>query len=185
MARIGSLTADAERFMPWRTVDGTGLAPKSVPELQTLLQGACDRRRLLDLLRDFTVFGATDSGLAKIIAGYHQFHAVSRAVDCTVAATAEDLLTVPHMTRHAVARQQQRAVPSLVTSLLLDYGTSMRNGGVDVVYLDKHGRRRLREAIGGGRNLALIERWLNTYAVLGADGAVVTVARRRRRLRRP
>ena len=89
-ARIGSLTADRERFMPWRTVTGDDLAPKGTPELETVLRGVFDRRRFLDLLKDFLVFGDTGSDLIKILAGYHQFHAVRRAVECTLAATAPD-----------------------------------------------------------------------------------------------
>ena len=87
-ARIGSLTADQERFMPWRTTDGKVIAAKGQPELSTLIGGIFDRRRLLDLLHDFTVFGETGSGLSKIIAGYHQFHAVRHAVEKTVEASA-------------------------------------------------------------------------------------------------
>ena len=87
-ARVGSLTADQERFMPWRTTDGKVIAAKGQPELSILIEGIFDRRRLLDLLHDFTVFGETGSGLAKIIAGYHQFHAVRHAVDKTVEASA-------------------------------------------------------------------------------------------------
>jgi len=85
-ARVGSLSADLERFMPWRTTDGTDVAPKGAPELSTLIEGVFEHRRLLDLLRDFTVFGETGSGLVKIIAGYHQFHAVKKAVEQTIRA---------------------------------------------------------------------------------------------------
>ncbi|HXG29085.1 MAG TPA: type I restriction endonuclease subunit R [Nevskiales bacterium] len=85
-ARVGSLSADFERFMPWRTTDGTAVAPKEAPELPTLIEGVFERRRLLALLRDFTVFGQTGAGLVKIIAGYHQFHAVKKAVAQTVRA---------------------------------------------------------------------------------------------------
>ncbi|RRN55511.1 type I restriction endonuclease subunit R [Pseudoxanthomonas sp. SGNA-20] len=85
-ARVGSLSADLERFMPWRTTDGTEVAPKGAPELPTLIEGVFEHRRLLDLVRDFTVFGETGSGLVKIIAGYHQFHAVKKAVESTVRA---------------------------------------------------------------------------------------------------
>ncbi|CAH0193107.1 type I restriction endonuclease subunit R [Stenotrophomonas lactitubi] len=87
-ARIGSLTADQERFMPWRTTDGTEVAAKGQPELNILIEGVFDQRRLLDLLHDFTVFGETGAGLTKIIAGYHQFHAVRHAVAKTVEAAA-------------------------------------------------------------------------------------------------
>ncbi len=85
-ARIGSLTADRERFMPWRTIEGDELA-KGMAELEVLLKGVFEKRRLLALLKDFIVFGETGSGLAKIMAGYHQFHAVRLAVTQTVEAT--------------------------------------------------------------------------------------------------
>ncbi|WP_138379469.1 type I restriction endonuclease subunit R [Luteithermobacter gelatinilyticus] len=87
MARVGSLTADIERFMPWRTVDGTEVAPKGTPELGTLIEGVFEKNRFLTLLRDFTVFADTGSGLVKIVAGYHQFHAVRHAVERTIAAS--------------------------------------------------------------------------------------------------
>lgn len=85
-ARVGSLCADLERFMPWRTTDGRAVAPKGAPELETLIEGVFSPQRLLDLLRYFTVFGETGSGLTKIVAGYHQFHAVNRAVASTIRA---------------------------------------------------------------------------------------------------
>jgi type I restriction enzyme, R subunit len=87
-ARIGSLTADRERFMPWRTVTGEDIASKGTPELETVLKGVFDRRRFLDLLKDFIVFGDTGSDVPKILAGYHQFHAVRHAVTRTLAASA-------------------------------------------------------------------------------------------------
>jgi type I restriction enzyme R subunit len=85
-ARVGSLSADLERFMPWRTTDGKAVLPKGMPELPTLIEGVFQPRRFLDLLRWFTVFGETGSGLTKIVAGYHQFHAVNRAVESTIRA---------------------------------------------------------------------------------------------------
>ncbi|MCY4595567.1 MAG: type I restriction endonuclease subunit R [Bryobacterales bacterium] len=85
-ARLGSLTANLERFMPWRTVDGSAVAPKGAPELGTLIEGVFEKTRFLTLIRDFTVFGDTGSGLVKIVAGYHQFHAVRHAVESTTAA---------------------------------------------------------------------------------------------------
>ncbi|CUB05977.1 type I restriction endonuclease subunit R [Tepidiphilus thermophilus] len=85
-ARVGSISADFERFMPWRTTDGTAIAPKGAPELATLIEGVLTPRRLLDLVRDFTVFGQTPAGLIKILAGYHQFHAVKKAVEQTLRA---------------------------------------------------------------------------------------------------
>lgn len=87
-ARVGSLTADEERFMPWRTTDGKLVLEKGQPELEVLIEGVFDKRRLLELVQDFTVFGETPSGLVKIIAGYHQLHAVRRAVTSTLRALA-------------------------------------------------------------------------------------------------
>ncbi|MCP5415134.1 MAG: type I restriction endonuclease subunit R [Chromatiaceae bacterium] len=89
-ARIGSLTADIERFMPWRTVDGEDIAAKGSPELGTVLEGVFEKHRFLSLIRDFTVFGDNGSGLIKIIAGYHQFHAVRHAVAQTEDASRPD-----------------------------------------------------------------------------------------------
>ena len=86
LARIGSLSASLERFMPWRTIDGQNVAPKGSPELETMLRGVCDPHYLLRLLHDFTLFGDTDSGPIKILAGYHQFHAVQHAVSATIRA---------------------------------------------------------------------------------------------------
>jgi len=88
-ARIGSLTADS-RFMPWRTVDGMEIAPKGEPELGTLIKGVFEKTRLLSLVQDFTVFGDTGSGLVKIVAGYHQFHAVHHAVEQTLKAASPE-----------------------------------------------------------------------------------------------
>lgn len=85
-ARVGSLTADIERFMPWRTVDGSEITPKGSPELGTVIEGVFEKSRFLSLIRDFTVFGDTGAGLIKIMAGYHQFHAVRRAVASTIRA---------------------------------------------------------------------------------------------------
>ena len=89
-ARLGSLTANLERFMPWRTVDGSAVTPKGTPELGTVIEGVFEKARFLTLMRDFTVFEDTGSGLVKIVAGYHQFHAVRHAVESTIAATSPE-----------------------------------------------------------------------------------------------
>jgi type I restriction enzyme R subunit len=85
-ARLGTLTADWERFMPWRTIDGVQVAAKGLPELEVLLQGVFEKRRLLDLVRNFTVFEVYGPTITKKLAGYHQYHAVNKAVTCTVVA---------------------------------------------------------------------------------------------------
>lgn len=89
-ARVGSLTADTERFMPWRTIEGEELAPASLPQLQVVIEGLLEKRRLLDFIRYFVVFEDEGGGvLVKKIAGYHQYHAVNRAVSETISACAE------------------------------------------------------------------------------------------------
>ena len=83
------------------------LAPKGSPELGTLIEGIFERSRFLSLIRDFTVFGDKGSGLLKIIAGYHQFHAVRHAVTSTLAAARPEGETeeTPH------GASQERLVP--------------------------------------------------------------------------
>ena len=89
-ARVGSLTADTERFMPWRTIAGEELAPVSLPQLQVVIEGLLDKPRFLDFLRYFVVFEDEGGGvLVKKIAGYHQYHAVNRALTETISASAE------------------------------------------------------------------------------------------------
>jgi hypothetical protein len=89
------------------------------------------------------------------------------------------------ISRHAQQRLQQRAVPEFMVSVLLEYGASMRHAGAEVIFMDKLARRRLRHDVGDARALAKVERWLNTYLVRGDNGALITVARRTRRLKRP
>ena len=86
-ARIGSLTADKERFMPWRTIDGSELADNTLTQIQVLLQGVFEKSRFLDLIRHFTVFEDVGGGvLVKKMAGYHQYHAVNHALKETIRA---------------------------------------------------------------------------------------------------
>lgn len=87
-ARIGSITADQERFMPWRTVDGETFERRGTPELETLLRGVFSHEHLLALIRDFIVFGDRGEGPFKIIAGYHQFHGARKAVREAIEASA-------------------------------------------------------------------------------------------------
>jgi type I restriction enzyme, R subunit len=86
-ARIGTLTADREWFMPWRTIEGEKLADVQLPELQVVLEGVFEKRRFLDLIQHFIVFeDVGGSVLVKKMAGYHQFHAVNVAVRETIRA---------------------------------------------------------------------------------------------------
>jgi type I restriction enzyme R subunit len=86
-ARVGTFTAGREWFKPWRTVSGERLADPHLPELQIVLEGLFEKRRLLDLIRDFIVFEDSGAGqLVKKMAGYHQFHAVQVTVAETLRA---------------------------------------------------------------------------------------------------
>ena len=85
-ARIGTLTAGWEWFKPWRTTSGKALADASLLQLQVMLQGVCEPRRFLALIRDFIVFEDNGGTLTKKMAGYHQFHAVEVAVTETLRA---------------------------------------------------------------------------------------------------
>ena len=88
-ARIGSLTANQEWFKVWRTIEGDSDAPKSALELEVLIRGVFDRKRFLGLLEHFVTYEENpDNGsVHKIIAGYHQFHAVNAAVEETIRAS--------------------------------------------------------------------------------------------------
>lgn len=89
-ARIGTISADRERFMPWRTIEGEELADTRLPQLQVMLEGVFEKRRFLDLIRYFIVFEDAGGGvLIKKMAGYHQYHAVNLAIRETVTAAGD------------------------------------------------------------------------------------------------
>ena len=80
------------------------------------------------------------------------------------------------LTRHARARMQQRGITAPALDALLDHGRVARaGGGCDIVYFDKHARAAL---------AAEAERVRNSYAIVGSDGAVITVGHRTRRIPR-
>lgn len=86
-ARMGSLSANAERFLAWRTIDGTITDPLGQFDgLETMVRGVLAPQYLLDYLRFFVLF-EDDGGLVKKIAGYHQFHAVRAAIEHVVTAS--------------------------------------------------------------------------------------------------
>ncbi len=98
-ARTGSLSAGFTRFLPWKSEDGQTLADKNKNQLEVLIKGMLNKRTLLDLLRYFTVFEKEKSqdfqGLISIetvkkIAAYHQYYAVNKAVESTLAAAGQE-----------------------------------------------------------------------------------------------
>ncbi len=86
-ARAGTLTSDEDRFMAWRTIDGEDLASTSIPQLEVLIKGMFQRDRFLDIIKNFILFQDDGADTYKILAGYHQYHAVNKAVESTQRAT--------------------------------------------------------------------------------------------------
>ena len=90
-ARYGTLSADLNRFMRWRTVDGETILPETEGlALGTLTSGLLNRRALLDMLRWYVVFEDEGKGPTKKVAGYHQFHAVRKAMASILSARGND-----------------------------------------------------------------------------------------------
>ena len=85
-ARVGSLTANAERMLPWRTLAHEDDRPRLQWELETVVRGFFAPQLLLDYVRHFVLFEQDGDTVIKKIAGYHQFHAVREAVRATVIA---------------------------------------------------------------------------------------------------
>lgn len=94
-ARVGSLTANKERFLPWRVVNNEHDKPLFEYRLETLVRGFFKPDLFLDYLRHFILFeqeggssnNSTAGAIIKKIAGYHQFHAVREAVAATLIAS--------------------------------------------------------------------------------------------------
>lgn len=90
-AKVGSLTANVERFNPWRVVDEKQQSRRLYfeNELDGLVQGLFSPANLLNYLQNFILFERDGSQWIKKIAAYHQFYGVNEAVDCTLLATSE------------------------------------------------------------------------------------------------
>ncbi|MEW5952501.1 MAG: type I restriction endonuclease subunit R [Bacillota bacterium] len=88
-ARAGTLTADEDWFMAWRTIDGDDVAPQFIPQLEVLIKGMFQRDIFLDIIKHFVLFQSDGTDTIKILAGYHQYHAVNKAVASTRRATME------------------------------------------------------------------------------------------------
>ncbi|MFV8759917.1 type I restriction endonuclease subunit R [Yersinia enterocolitica] len=86
-ARIGSLTADEERYLPWKTINNEDDKPLLEWQLENVVKGFFNRELLLDYIRYFILFESDGKRLIKKIAAYHQFHAVREAVNATIVAS--------------------------------------------------------------------------------------------------
>lgn len=89
LSKAGTITSKEDRFMEWKTKDGTE-ETKDFIDYDTFFVGMFKRDRFLDLVKNFICFSVDESGSAKILAGYHQYFAVRKAVDRTVKATGGD-----------------------------------------------------------------------------------------------
>ena len=88
-AKAGTLTSDEERFMQWRTVDGTTISPLTEPKLEVLIKGMFQRDRFLDLIRNYILFQTDGENIYKILSAYHQYFAVNKAIGHSISASSE------------------------------------------------------------------------------------------------
>jgi len=105
LARVGSLTADRERFMPWRTLRSENDKPLLEFELEKVVRGFFAPDLLLDYLRYFILYEQGEDGIVKKIAGYHQFHAVREAVRATVIAATGPLPDAAELERATYSKE--------------------------------------------------------------------------------
>ena len=77
-SRVGSLTADWERWVEWKRIERED-EPRRV-SLEVMLRGTCDPTRLLDLVENFTLFSEHKAGLVKVLGQNHQFLGVNNAI---------------------------------------------------------------------------------------------------------
>ena len=88
-SKVGTVTAGEDRFMEWKTADGTREDTRYA-NFDVLFAGMFDKARLIEILHGFICFSKDEKQSAKILAGYHQFFAVRKAVDSVAEATKSD-----------------------------------------------------------------------------------------------
>lgn len=88
-SKAGTLTSDEDRFMEWKTVDGSYENTQHA-QFDTFFMGIFAKERLLDILKNFICFSNENKGLVKIMAAYHQYFAVKKAITSTKNATETD-----------------------------------------------------------------------------------------------
>lgn len=88
-SKVGTITAGFDRFVDWKTVDGS-YEETQYTRYNVLFEGMLEQNRLLDILRHFILFAQDTPEDAKILAAYHQYFAVKKAVESTRAATEVD-----------------------------------------------------------------------------------------------
>ncbi len=88
-AKVGTITSSEEWYKGWKTIDGIDLAPTSIPQLEVLIKGMLDKNYFLDILKSFILFQSDGVNIFKLLAGYHQYHAINKAIQCTKVAISE------------------------------------------------------------------------------------------------
>lgn len=103
-AKVGTITSNLEWFMNWRTEDGINIEPLYKPQFEVLIKGMLEKNRLIDIIRSFVLFQESKESdfdidgeklgdvksIVKILAGYHQYFAVKKAVQKTKEAISEE-----------------------------------------------------------------------------------------------
>lgn len=89
LSKAGTITADEERFMEWKSVDGEYTTDK-IAEFNTFFAGIFPKTRLLDILKNFICFSDEGIKVNKIMAAYHQYFAVNKAIKSTERAVQTD-----------------------------------------------------------------------------------------------
>lgn len=88
-SKAGTITSGEDRFMEWKTKDGS-YENTQFAQFDTFFEGIFERRRFLDILKNFICFSNEGIKTYKILAGYHQYFAVNKAVQSTKKATETD-----------------------------------------------------------------------------------------------
>lgn len=87
--RVGTITADEDRYVAWKSTDGDYSETKTAT-WQTMLDGMMSKARLLDLIRNFVCFNDSNDRVIKILAAYHQYFGVRKAIERAEEAVAGD-----------------------------------------------------------------------------------------------
>lgn len=87
--RIGTITSDFTRYMTWKSENGEQPDEDGINYFSTLLNGVFPKERLVDIIQNFIMFKESEGRTIKILAGYHQYFAVNKAIDRTSKALTE------------------------------------------------------------------------------------------------
>lgn len=88
-SKAGTISSDENRFMEWKTVDGSYENTKYA-QFDTFFKGIFDKERFLDILKNFICFSVETDKTIKILVAYHQYFAVKKAITSTQTATETD-----------------------------------------------------------------------------------------------